>query len=478
MKGSTGTYTVDLEIESLDERAQGVAHYDGKRFFIDGALPGERVRAFIARDKATYALGRAESVVRASPSRVAPRCPHFGVCGGCVLQHVDASTQVALKQKDLEDAFHRIAGLKPQQILPPLHGPQWAYRHRARLAVRFVPAQGGVLLGFHERKRSFVADIRVCHVLPKQVSDLLEPLHDLIAALSIPHRIPQIQVAVGDPVAKPIRKDSSGTRHVQATCTSEGPGAVVLVLRHLLPLTQDDIELLRAFGARHGVSWWLRPGGPETAMPLNEDIDSKLPEGDSPMSSALSYELPRFGLKMRFRPADFIQANLAANRALVSRALDLLQVGPADRVLDLFCGLGNFTLPLATQAQHVIGVEGSKPLLERAQRAAQEHGHDAHVRFICADLFQVDAHWLRGLGRFDAILLDPPREGARAVAEALVAAGRQYGPRRIVYVSCNPITLARDTAILVHKGGYRLKVSGLVNMFPHTAHIEAVSVFE
>jgi len=444
---------IDLDIEALDDQARGVATRDGRRFFIEGALPGERVRAAIGRAKPNYAVGGVRSVLRASPHRVEPRCPHFGVCGGCTLQHIDAATQVALKQRELEDVFERAAGLAPARILPALQGPDWAYRHRARLAVRFVPSRGGVLLGFHERKSSFVADIRVCHVLPAAVSDLLGPLHRLVAALSIPHRIPQIEVAVG------------------------GDGLIVLVLRHLLELSDGDRDRLRAFAARHGIVWWLQPGGPDTAAPLDAGAAHPGAEGATKRRE-LAYGLPRFGLNMRFRPTDFIQANMAANRALVSRALDLLEAGPGDRVMDLFCGLGNFTLPIATQAKEVLGVEGSAALLERARQAATDHGLEGRAHFACTDLFSVDAHWLREQGRFDLMLLDPPREGAPAVAEALAALSAAERPRRIVYVSCNPATLARDTAILAHRGGYRLKACGVVNMFPHTSHVESVSVLE
>jgi len=444
---------VELEIQSLDGRARGVALREGKRFFIEGALPGERVRAAIERDEPNYAVGSVRTVLRASSQRVDPRCPHFGVCGGCVLQHADAAAQVAFKQRELEEALQR-GGLRPARMLPPLRGPDWAYRHRARLALRFVPSRGGVLLGFHERKSSFVADIRVCHVLPAAVSDLLEPLHGLVAGLSIPHRIPQIEVAAGD------------------------GGAVVLVLRHLLPLGDGDLDQLRLFAARHGVAWWLQPGGPETAAPLGAAKDCAEGGEDGAMRDELVYGLPRFGLAMRFRPTDFIQSNLAANRSLVSRALDLLEAGPDDRVLDLFCGLGNFTLPLATQAKEVLGVEGSAGLLDRARRAAADNGLLARTRYACTDLFKVDAGWLRAQGRFDLMLLDPPREGARALAEALATLAPAERPRRIVYVSCNPSTLARDAAIMAHRGGYRLKACGLVNMFPHTAHVESVSVLE
>ncbi|WP_301116701.1 23S rRNA (uracil(1939)-C(5))-methyltransferase RlmD [Pusillimonas sp. (ex Stolz et al. 2005)] len=450
---------IDLDIDVIDERGQGLANRGSKTYFVSDALPGERVTATIERDKGTHAIGRVQRILRASPARVMPRCPHFGVCGGCLLQHIEPGVQVALKQRALEKTFARVAGLRPARMLSPIHGPDWNYRFRARLAVRYVPTRGGVLLGFHERKSSYVADIQVCLVMPKVVSDLLMPLHDLIARLSIPHRIPHIQVAVGDDFK------------------------VALVLRHLLPLTETDIRQLNEFSAEFDVQWWLQPGGQETAAAL---LEAPAGQGISPAAgresraadAALTYLLPEFGLQMRFRPTDFIQANLSANRALVSRAVSLLQPMPNDRVLDLFCGLGNFTLPVATLAREVVGVEASEALLDKARQIAADHGLASRVRLQCADLFRIDSGWLEKQGEFDLMVLDPPREGARAVVEAMATRGRRYGPRRIVYVSCNPATLARDAAILVHKGKYRLTSSVIVNMFPHTLHVESISVFE
>lgn len=448
---------MELDIEAIDERGQGLASHDGKTYFVSDALPRERVHAVIERDKQTHAFARIQQILRPSPARVEPRCPHFGTCGGCVLQHIEPGAQVALKQQALEENFRRMAGVRPAQVLAPIHGPAWNYRYRARLSVRYVPARGGVLLGFHERKSSYVADIHVCPVMPQVVSDLLGPLHDLIGRLSIPHRIPHIQVAVGE------------------------DHTVALVLRHLLPLSDVDIELLSGFSAEFGVRWWLQPGGLDSATPMPEapaNAEPQEKEGACPEQTFLAYSLPEFGLRMRFQPTDFIQANLAANRVLVSQAVALLQLSRQDRVLDLFCGVGNFTLPIATVAGNVAGVEGSEALLAKARRTAENHGLDSRVQWHGADLFKIDEQWIKGQGHFDAILLDPPREGARAVAEALANRGRRHGPRRIVYVSCNPATLARDTAILVHKGGYRLKAAGVVNMFPHTLHVESISVFE
>lgn len=431
-----------LDIESLDLEARGVARRDGKVVFVEGALPGERVSVQVVRRKPSYEIARVDQVLRASSQRVTPRCPHFGVCGGCAMQHLDPAAQVAVKQRALEDTFWHVGKLRPARILPPMHGPAWGYRYRARLSVRVVPKKGGVLVGFHERKSSYVADMRTCHVLPAHVARLLVPLRGMIASLSAPDRMPQIEVAVGD------------------ACT-------VLVLRHLLPLTDGDVAVLRAFAREHGVTWWLQPKGPDSVHPLEP--------GDA---ETLAYALPEFGLRLPFKPTDFTQVNHAINRVLVSRALSLLEPGPQDRVADLFCGLGNFTLPLATRAREVVGVEGSKVLTDRALAAAQRHGLADRTAFATLNLFEVDADWLRGLGRFDRMLIDPPREGAQAVAQALTQLQAAERPARIVYVSCNPATLARDAAILVHEGGYALRAAGVINMFPHTGHVESIAVFE
>ena len=431
-----------LDIESLDLEARGVARRDGKVVFVEGALPGERVSVQVVRRKPSYEIARVDQILRASSQRVTPRCPHFGVCGGCAMQHLDPAAQVAVKQRALEDTFWHVGKLRPARILPPMHGPAWGYRYRARLSVRVVPKKGGVLVGFHERKSSYVADMRTCHVLPAHVARLLVPLRGMIASLSAPDRMPQIEVAVGD------------------ACT-------VLVLRHLLPLTDGDVAVLRAFAREHGVTWWLQPKGPDSVHPLEP--------GDA---ETLAYALPEFGLRLPFKPTDFTQVNHAINRVLVSRALSLLEPGPQDRVADLFCGLGNFTLPLATRAREVVGVEGSKALTDRALAAARRHGLADRTAFATLNLFEVDADWLRGLGRFDRMLIDPPREGAQAVAQALTQLQAAERPARIVYVSCNPATLARDAAILVHEGGYALRAAGVINMFPHTGHVESIAVFE
>ena len=430
-----------VAIESVDLEGRGIARRQGKVVFVEGALPGERVMLKVTKRKPSYELAEAERVVRASPQRVAPRCAHFGVCGGCAMQHMDPAAQVAIKQRVLEDTLWHIGKLVPQRVLPPIHGPAWGYRYRARLSVRVVVKKGGVLVGFRERRSSYVADMRECHVLDPHVASLLVPLREMVAAMPARDRVPQIEVAVGD-------------------------NHVVLVLRHLIPLVDEDLAVLREFAARHDIHWWLQPKGPDTVHPLEpEDIDG------------LAYTLPEFGLRMPFKPTDFTQVNHAINRVLVSRAIALLEPQPEDRVADLFCGLGNFTLALATRCREVVGVEGSQALTDRALDAARRHGVDAHTAFSTLNLFEVDETWLRSLGHFDRMLIDPPREGALAVAKALATLGADR-PRRIVYVSCNPATLARDAAILVHEGGYTLKAAGVVNMFPHTAHVESIAVLE
>ncbi|MFT0532366.1 23S rRNA (uracil(1939)-C(5))-methyltransferase RlmD [Castellaniella hirudinis] len=436
----TRSYTLD--IESLDLDGQGIAHHDGKVVFVDGALTGERVVARVTRRKPSYDKAQAETILRASAQRTTPPCPHFGVCGGCAMQHLDVAAQMAVKQRALEDALAHLGKVRPDQILPAMQGPAWGYRHRARLSVRLVPKKGGVLVGFRERRSSYVADIRECRVLPPHVSALLLPLRGLVGGLSRPDRIPQIEVAVGD----------------QATA---------LCLRHLEPLTDADLRRLRDFGEQHRVVWWLQPKGPETAHPL-----------DPAQVDALAYALPAYGLRMHYRPADFTQVNPFINQALIARALTLLAVRPEDRVADLFCGLGNFSLPLATQARRVVGIEGSETLVARAREDAARQGLADRTEFTKLNLFEVDAEWLRGLGYFDRMLIDPPREGAFAVAQALAALAPAERPRRVVYVSCNPATLARDAGYLHHVGGWVLKAAGAVNMFPHTAHVESIAVFE
>lgn len=422
-----------VEIESLDREGRGVARVAGKALFVEGAITGERVEYALRRRKPTFEVGQLVRVVRPSAARVAPRCPHFGVCGGCVMQHVDLATQVAAKQRVLEDALWHIGKVRAETLLPPIHGTPWGYRHRARLSVRFVPRKGGVLVGFHERRSAYVADMIRCEVLPPAVSALIAPLRELCGGLSIRDRVPQIEVAVGDE-------------------------AIVLVLRVLAPLAAADESLLRAFAERHGVSLWLQTAGPESARPFHP-----------PGSPVLRYSLPDFGVRLGFAPTDFTQVNHAVNQVLVRRALRLLDARPGERVLDLFCGLGNFSLPLAVEGAQVLGLEGSRTLVDRARANAAANGLVA--QFECADLF--DPGVCARLPACGAMLIDPPREGAIEVVKALGPGA----PARIVYVSCDPATLARDAGVLVHVKGYRLSAAGAVNMFPHTAHVESIALF-
>lgn len=437
-------------IESLDQEGRGIARLDGKTVFVEGALPGETVVAQIIKRKPSWELASAEQVLAANPARVTPRCPHFGVCGGCTLQHATLELQVAAKQRVLEDALQRIGNVRAGQLLPPIHGPAWGYRYRSRLSVRHVFKKGGVLVGFHERKSTYVADMRECHVLPPMVSALLMPLRELVAALSIRDRLPQIEVAVGESLH----------------AASSGELLCVLVLRILEALNENDEALLRAFAERHGVAVWLQTGGPDTAEPFH------------PQESALAYSLPEFGVTLPFAPTEFTQVNHDINRVLVRRALALLDPQANERVADFFCGLGNFTLPIARSGAHVTGIEGSPALLRRAAEGAHRNGLIARCAFVCANLFEATPETLAPLLPLDRILIDPPRDGAVALVKALPHASEKNAVRRIVYVSCSPGTLARDAAVLVHERGYALRAAGVVNMFPHTAHVESMAVFE
>ncbi len=482
-----------LQIESLDMEAQGIAHRrDGKVVFVEGALPFETVGVVINRSKASFDKATLATLYRESSQRVRPPCPHFGLhagaCGGCKMQHMHADAQVAVKQRVLEDNLWHLGKVRPDHLLRPMHGPTWGYRYRGRLSVRFVRKKDTVLVGFHERQSGYVADMRQCLVLPPLVSALLMPLRALIGSLQARETCPQIELAVGD----------------------DGPVQVVaMVLRHMEPLSDADKALLRGFaaaftgwqdGRRRVIQWWLQPGGPDTVALL----DAGGPE--------LAYRLAEFGIHMPFRPTDFTQVNPHVNGVLVGYAVRQLSVQPHERVIDWFCGLGNFTLPLATRAGSVLGVEGSATLVQRAQDNARRNNASrgpaqalAPVQFVARNLFEMTAQQLLADGPAHKWLLDPPREGAFALVQALAAlhAGSDAGPvpqaddaacnallqpvgpgpdwifpQRIVYVSCNPATLARDAAVLVDRAGYRCCAAGVVNMFPHTAHVESIAVFE
>lgn len=427
-------------IESLDRESRGVTHVEGKAIFVDGALPGEEVEFSSYRKKGSYELAQLLAVHRQSPSRIEPTCRWFGHCGGCSLQHMEPRAQVAAKQRILEDALWHIGRLRPGRMLSPVHGEDWQYRHRARLGVRLVRKKGGVLVGFHERRSSFVADMRSCEVLPATVSSLIPELRDLVGRLSICERLPQIELSMGHRVS-------------------------VLVFRVLQPPSIDDQALLKAFAERSGFQIWLQPEGPESAQPF-WPLDA--PE--------LDYVLPEFDVSIAFAPTDFTQVNHAVNRILVRLALRLLDPQPGEQVLDLFCGLGNFTLPIARSGASVLGLEGSAGLVARARRNADRNGLAGSSRFDTANLFDADAveRALVEAGRVDRILIDPPREGAMEVVKRLRA---DSGPRRIVYVSCDPATLARDAGVLTSTQGYALEAAGVVNMFPHTSHVESIALF-
>ncbi len=427
-----------VTVESLDHEGKGVAHDDGKVIFVEGALPGEVARVRATRSKAAFEVATAEHIERESSLRVTPRCPHFGVCGGCSMQHLDASAQVAAKQRVLEDNLERIGSARPEVMLPAIHGPTWGYRYRARLSVRDVRKKGGVLVGFHEKKSSFVAEMGECHVLPPRWSAMLLPFRALVAGLSIRDRMPQIEIASGESVD-------------------------AMVLRILAPLTPADEALLRTFADEWGVCVYLQTKGPETVRRFHPL--------DAP---ALDYVLPEFDLRFPFSPAEFTQVNHAVNRVLVSRAIRLLDPRPDERIADMFCGLGNFSLPIARRGAAVTGIEGSEALVRRATENAATNGLSNRARFEVRDLFQITSDDVAKLGAFDKMLIDPPRDGAMALVKALEAAL----PKRIVYVSCSPATLARDAGVLVNVHGYRLTSAGVVNMFPHTGHVESIAVFD
>ena len=427
-----------VEIESLDYEGHGIARLDGKATFVDGALAGERVEISVYRKQAKYNSANTQTILRASAQRTTPRCRYFGLCGGCSMQHLETSAQVAAKQRVLEENLARIGKVKPELILPALHGPAWGYRQRARISARLVDKKGGVLVGFHEKRSRYIADMASCQILTPHVSGLIQPLRELIVRLSNAALIPQIEVAVGEHIT-------------------------VLVFRLLEPWTDADAVLVRAFAELHGVQIWEQCKGPDTVRPF-WPLDS--PE--------LSYSLPEFNVVMPFAPTDFTQVNATLNRSLVSRAMRLLQPKIGERIGDMFCGLGNFTLPIARLGAQVLGIEGSAQLVKRAQDNARRN-RLPNAEFAVDNLFEITPEKFSAWGHFDKLLIDPPRTGAMELVQALPT---QNGPHRIVYVSCDPATLARDAAELCHVKGYRLMAAGVANMFPHTAHVESIALFQ
>lgn len=424
------------EIESLDHEGRGVARIGGKAVFVDGALPGESVRFQRVRRRRRYDEAVVVEVLRAAPDRVTPRCPHFGVCGGCSLQHLDHAAQLVAKGRIVAEELMRIGGVRPERWLPPLAGPIWAYRRRARLGSKFVDRKERVLVGFRERGSPLLADLGRCEVLAAPVGDLITDLAGLIGGLELKRRVAQIEVAVAENVT-------------------------ALVLRVLDEPLEADLAKLREFESRHGVALYLQPAGLDSVRPLS------LP------AVPLNYGLPGLQAGIEFAPTDFVQVNGELNRLMVARALELLEPRGTDRALDLFCGLGNFSLPLAQKLAQVTAVEGDAALVRRAEANAARNGI-GNVRFHLANLAveELQAAW--AAERYDLVLLDPPRAGAREVL-SLAASSR---PRRIVYVSCHAGTFARDAGILAEQLGYRLVAAGIMDMFPHTSHVESIALFE
>lgn len=426
-------------IESLDQEGRGIAHHDGKVIFIEGALIGERVTYSSFRKKPSFENAVTTNIVKKSYMRVEPKCAHFAMCGGCSMQHLDARAQVAVKQRILEDNLQRIGKVKPEMVLPPIYGETWGYRQRARLSVRHVLKKNKTLVGFHERRSSFIADMQHCEILPPKIARLLPLMGKLNEQLSIRDKLPQIELAVGE--------------HVD-----------VLVLRIMEPLTSSDEVLLKRFADEHRVQIWLQTKGPDTAKPFY------------PLEApVLSYSMPEFAVTMPYGPTEFTQVNSTLNRLMVSRAMRLLQPKANERIADFFCGLGNFTLPIARSGAHVVGIEGSAALVKRAEQNAAYNQLSDHTEFYAKNLFEMSESSLAEMGCFDKWLIDPPRDGAIDLMKAITPA---IAPQRIVYVSCNPATLARDAEVLVQVQGYTLKAAGVMNMFPHTSHVESIAVFE
>ncbi|QSX78231.1 23S rRNA (uracil(1939)-C(5))-methyltransferase RlmD [Agrilutibacter solisilvae] len=432
----------EIEITGLTHDGRGVARRDGKAIFIAGALPGERVMAKQTSRSRHFDEAATLEVLQASPDRVQPRCPHFGTCGGCALQHLDESQQILAKQRVLMENLERIGHVTPERVLPPLVDRQWGYRRKGRFSVRRVEKKEKTLVGFRENDPRFVADLSQCHTVIEQIGGRITGLAQLVDGLQARRDIPQIEFIAGDPQA-------------------DGFSGIALTFRHLSPLSDADRDALTAFGQREGFAIFLQPGGVDTVHPL------------WPANPRLAFRLPEWDVEFLFRPLDFIQVNAGLNTRMIQSTLDLLDPQPGDRVLDLFCGLGNFTLPLARRVREVVGVEGEAGLVRRARENA-EHNGIANAQFHAADLGKdlSDHTWMRE--GFDRLLLDPPRSGADFVLTQLPL--KQF--RRIVYVSCHPASLARDAGYLVNQHGWKLRAAGVMDMFPHTAHVESIAMFE
>lgn len=426
----------EVVIDDLSHDGRGVAGQGEKVVFVHGALPGERATIRLTDRKRRYDEAEVVEIIEASPDRIAPRCPHFGQCGGCSLQHLSARKQIESKQNTLVQNLERIGKVSAGTFWAPLTGPEWHYRRKARLSVRYVYKKDRVLVGFREKYGRFVADMQECHILDQRIASRLGHLSALIHGMDARRSIPQIEVSCGD-----------------TDCA--------LVFRHLDPLSDADLQKLRDFAVQSELAVLLQPAGPQSIHCLE------------PAGLDLQFELPEYGLRFGFGPSDFIQVNAGMNRKMVHRALELLEPGPQERVLDLFCGLGNFTLPIATLAGEAIGIEGDPELVRKAGENAGKNGLE-NVVFHAADLAEDPgtAPWLKS--HYDKILLDPPRSGAEFILPHIAASGAG----RVVYVSCHPASLARDAGILVHQYGFSLSGAGVMDMFPHTGHVESIALFE
>jgi 23S rRNA (uracil1939-C5)-methyltransferase len=425
-------------IENIDQEGRGVTHIDGKVIFVEGALQDEYIECESYLKKPSYEIAFTHKVIRQSTLRVKPKCVHFSRCGGCSMQHLEFQGQIAAKQRVFENTLSRIGKVKPETLLTPIAGPTWHYRYKGRLRVKFVCKKNKVLVGFNEKRTHFIADISSCEVLPKNLSNILLPLQDLISQLSIKDKIPQIEFAADQKY-------------------------LVLVLRTLEKLDVNDVILLNAFSSEYHIQFWTQTKGPETVKALSNKDDVKL-----------SYALKEFGLQFSFMPYDFTQINPFINQVLVRRVVSLLKPLKDERIFDFFCGLGNFTLPIATSGAKVTGIEGSVSLVERAKQCRDENQLNYFVEYQCINLFEITKEALLKLGRANKWVIDPPRDGAFQLVQLI---DKEINPSIIIYVSCNPATLARDAQILVNEKGYKFDKAGIVNMFPHTSHAESIALF-
>ncbi|MBI5448455.1 MAG: 23S rRNA (uracil(1939)-C(5))-methyltransferase RlmD [Gammaproteobacteria bacterium] len=427
-----------VEITALSHEGRGIAHLDNKTVFIEGALPNEKVEFIYTKKHRHFDEGRVEKILEASSERVQPRCPHYGVCGGCSQQHFSHALQIQNKQKVLLDSLNHIGKVNPQYVLPPLLGPEWGYRHKARLGVKYVEKKQKLLIGFREKQGRYLADLNSCDVLHPAIGKEIESLRSLLWGLKKYRAIPQLEVAIGDEM-------------------------IALVVRHLEPLPEEDIQKLLIFSKEKNIKIYLQSAGTESVFLLKNEASDE--------EDYLFYRLPEFDLTLFFHPMDFTQVNPAINRQLVALAVHLLELKSSDRVIDFFCGLGNFTLPIARTASQVVGVEGAKVMVERACMNAERNAIH-HASFYTANLMGALSHepWF---GHYDKVLLDPPRTGAIELIQQI-----SFTAERIVYVSCNPATLARDAAHLVQHQGYQLTHAGVMDMFPHTSHVESIAVFQ